>query len=159
MVKRPQASSLVASDIMSAPIVCVGEDDALEDVEQQLVDAQITGVPVVADGRLIGIISRSDFVRLPMLLKAMDEYVADRRYENGMQQQDRQEYNAFRSSLEKLTVGAVMTRKVVTCGADATVSDIAARMVNHHVHRVVVTDDNRPIGIVGSLDLIKLMEH
>ncbi|HEY6130840.1 MAG TPA: CBS domain-containing protein [Halioglobus sp.] len=159
MAARQKKSLITAEDIMTRPVVSVGAQDALAVVEQRLVDAHITGVPVVEDGRLVGIITRSDFVRLPILLKSMDEYVADRRHENGMQQQDRRETKAFRSGLENLKVSDVMTKTVVTCVADTPVSEIAARMVNHHVHRLVVVDGERPIGIVGSLDLVKLMEH
>ena len=153
------SSTIVASDIMTAPVVCVGANESLLNIEQRMIDAQVTGIPVVEDERVVGIITRSDFVRLPILLKAMDEYVADRRYEDGMQQEDRTELKEFRSRLENLPVSAVMTRAVVTCAADSPVGDIAARMISHHVHRLVVVDEQRPIGIIGSLDLVKLMVH
>ena len=159
MAGRRKKSLIVAADIMASPVVSVGAQDTLADVEQRLVDAHITGVPVIEDGHLVGIITRSDFVRLPILLKAMDQYVADCLYENGMQQQDRKETKDFRSRRENLKVSDVMTRAVVTCVADTPVRDIAARMISHHVHRLVVVDGDLPIGIVGSLDLVKLMEH
>ncbi len=151
---KPQ---VVASDIMIAPVVCVGVHETLLNIEQRLVDAHITGMPVVDDDRVVGIITRSDFVRLPVLLKAMDEYVADRLYENGMQQEDRVELKEFRSRMENLPVSAVMTRAVVTCVANSPLSEIAERMISHHVHRLVVVEQQRPIGIIGSLDLVKLM--
>jgi CBS domain-containing protein len=152
-------NTIVAKDVMASPIVCVGAHEGLSDVEQHLIDAYVTGLPVVEKGRLVGIITRSDYVRLPVLLKAYDEYVSDRQHENGMQQQDRAEFHEFRSRLGTLTVHDVMTSKVVTCAEDTPVSEIAAKMLTHHVHRVVVIDQDRPIGIVGSLDLVKLLEH
>jgi CBS domain-containing protein len=151
--------TIIAKDVMTSPVVCVGVNDGLSDVEQCLIDAHVTGLPAVEEGRLVGIITRSDYVRLPILLKAYDEYVSNRRHENGMQQQDRAEFHEFRSRLGTLTVHDVMTSKVVTCTEDTPISDIASKMLNHHVHRVVVVDQDRPIGIVGSLDLVKLLEH
>jgi CBS domain-containing protein len=151
--------TILAQDVMTAPVVCVAAQEQLEAVEQRLMDAHITGLPVVEAGRLVGIVTRSDFVRVPILLKAFDEYVADREYEDGMQQQDRPDYRAFRSSWGTLTVRDVMTRQVVTCAADTPVSEIAASMRSHHVHRLVVVEQERPIGIVGSLDLMRLLEH
>jgi CBS domain-containing protein len=159
MVKFQSGSSIVAKDVMTAPVVCVEPDEGLVAVEQRLIDAHITGLPVVISGELVGIITRSDFVRLPILLKTLDEYVEDRRHENGLQQQFREEFHELMSRLGDLTVGDVMTRNVVTCNADTPVSGIAAKMVSHHVHRVVVVDGTRPIGIVGSLDLVRLLEH
>ena len=151
--------TIVAKDVMASPIVCVDANEELSEVEQRLMDAHVTGLPAVEEGRLVGIITRSDYVRLPILLKAYDEYVSSRRHENGMQQQDRAEFHEFRSRLGTLTVHDVMTSKVVTCTEDTPVSKIVAKMLNHHVHRVVVVDQDRPIGIVGSLDLVKLLEH
>jgi len=150
---------IVAKNVMVSPVICVNTDQALSEVEQRLVDAHVTGLPVVEDGRLAGIITRSDYVRLPILLKSYDEYVSSRQYEEGMQQQEKAEYRTFRSRLETLTVRDVMTSEVVTCTPDTPVTEIVARMLAHHVHRIVVVDQGRPIGIVGSLDLIRLLEQ
>jgi len=152
-------AKLVAKDIMTAPVVCIGAGEILATAQQLLMDAHITGLPVVEDGRLVGIITRSDYVRLPVLLKVFDDYVADRQYENGMQQDDRAELHAFRERLQTLTVHDVMTTAVVTCSADTPISEIAAKMHHHHVHRVVVVERDKPIGIVGSLDLVRLLEQ
>lgn len=150
---------IVAKAVMASPVVCVSVHERLDDVEQRLIDAHVTGLPVVEDGMLIGIITRSDYVRVPILLKAFDEYVVERRYENGMQQEQRDEFHEFRSRLSRLTVRDVMTSKVLTCGADTPVDEIAEKMLNHHVHRVVVVEQGRPVGVVGSLDLVKLLRR
>ena len=152
------SDTAVAKNVMTSPIVCVDTTDRLGDVEQRLVDAHVTGLPVVEGGRLVGIITRSDYVRIPILLKTYDEYVSSRQHENDLQQSDRTDFQGFRSNLEALTVQDVMTRQVVTCTVDAPVKDIVSKMLNHHVHRIVVIDGDRPIGIVGSLDLIKLLQ-
>jgi len=153
------SGTIIANDVMVSPVICVNADQALSEVEQRLVDAHVTGLPVVEEGRLVGIITRSDYVRLPILLKSYDEYVAGRQYEEGMQQQEQAEFRTFRSHLEALTVHDVMTSKVVTCTRDTPVAEITAKMLAHHVHRIVVVDQERPIGIVGSLDLVRLLEQ
>lgn len=152
------SDAIVAKDIMTSPIVCVDANEGLSQVEQRLIDAHVTGLPAVEEGCLVGIITRSDYVRLPILLKTYDEYVSSRQHEIGMQQQEQAESHEFRSRLGTLTVRDVMTSNVVTCAEDALVSEIVAKMLNHHVHRIVVVDQDRPIGIVGSLDLVKLLK-
>jgi CBS domain-containing protein len=48
-----------------------------------------------------------------------------------------------------------MIASVLTVDADAPVRDVARALVEHHVHRLVVTEGERPVGIVSSLDLAR----
>ena len=45
---------------------------------------------------------------------------------------------------------------VLTCGADASLQDVAAIMANHHVHAVVITTtrEDRSIGVVSDMDMV-----
>ena len=52
-----------ARDVMSAPVITVGEDAELADVMTLMVDHNIKRVPVVKSGRIVGIISRADLMR------------------------------------------------------------------------------------------------
>ena len=54
----------VAADVMTAEVVSVGPDTDLADAATLMLDKDVNRLPVVADGRLVGIISRADFVRL-----------------------------------------------------------------------------------------------
>jgi CBS domain-containing protein len=46
---------------------------------------------------------------------------------------------------------------VLTCTPDAPAPQLAEEMVRHHVHRIIVVEDDRPVGIVSSLDLTALV--
>jgi CBS domain-containing protein len=50
-------------DIMSAPVHTVAEDTPLEEIATLLTDRKIKRVPVVREGKLVGIVSRADVVR------------------------------------------------------------------------------------------------
>jgi CBS domain-containing protein len=50
-------------DIMNSPAVCVNEDDDVESVVRILIENKFVRVPVVKNGELVGIISRSDILR------------------------------------------------------------------------------------------------
>ena len=52
------------ADIMSSDVVSVGEDTDAETVAQILISRRVRRVPVVRDGAVVGIVSRSDLVRL-----------------------------------------------------------------------------------------------
>lgn len=50
------------SDLMSAHVLWVAEDDPLSDVVRLMERRHIRRVPVLRDGRLVGIVSRSDLI-------------------------------------------------------------------------------------------------
>lgn len=54
---------LTAKDVMTAPVVTVGEDTALADIASVLERNRIKRVPVVAGGKLVGIVSRSNLLQ------------------------------------------------------------------------------------------------
>lgn len=54
----------VARELMTTAVVSVTEDTSIEDVRHLLVDRRIGRVPVLAGGRLVGIVSRGDVVAL-----------------------------------------------------------------------------------------------
>ncbi len=52
-----------ARDLMSAPVIAVGEETNLREIAQILTTHRIKRVPVVRDGHIVGIVSRADLVR------------------------------------------------------------------------------------------------
>jgi CBS domain-containing protein len=52
-----------ARDVMTAPVVTVGEETDLREVARLLTAHRIKRVPILRDGRVIGIVSRADLVR------------------------------------------------------------------------------------------------
>lgn len=57
-------AGLTAADIMTTSVISVTADTDISDVRQLLVDQRIRRVPVLQDGELVGIVSRSDIVAL-----------------------------------------------------------------------------------------------
>lgn len=110
------------------------ETDAQEALEL-LDDENIGGVPVVTrEGRLAGIVSKTDLVR------AMAE---ERAIAPGQ-----------RAGKLTVRVRDVMTRDVVTANEDETAGEVATRMLDHNIHRVVVVRRGEIVGIVSSMDLL-----
>lgn len=60
---RVNASGRTARDIMTAPVVTVSETTALGEIARLLAIHHIKRVPVLRDGRLVGIVSRADLLR------------------------------------------------------------------------------------------------
>ena len=55
-------------------------------------------------------------------------------------------------------VSAIMTDRVLTVPAYDDVSTAARVMRNHEIHRVIVTDEQRVIGVLSAFDLLQLVE-
>ncbi len=56
-------SGQVARDVMSGTVVTVGEDTDVGEIARLLASYRIKRVPVVDDGRIVGIVSRADLLR------------------------------------------------------------------------------------------------
>lgn len=87
-----------ARDVMSGPVVTVLEDTELAEIARLLAEYRIKRVPVIRDGRLVGIVSRADLLRalvhdqapapaprrdgfLPRALASLDEHFGHHRQE------------------------------------------------------------------------------
>ena len=63
---------VTAEEIMSKPAVTINPDTHIDDLSDLIVKRRLNPIPVVEGGRLVGIVSRSDIVRL-MADEAEDE--------------------------------------------------------------------------------------
>jgi len=55
-------------------------------------------------------------------------------------------------------ISSIMTEKVYTVAQYDDVSTAARVMRNHKIHRVIVTHEQRVVGVLSSFDLLKLVE-
>ncbi len=119
-------------DLMTTDVIRVSPDTRIKEAARLMFRHRVSGLPVVdADGRLSGIITEADFLRMEV---ARDE--AD----------DPQPVE---------TVGEVMSGGVVTIAPDAEITDAAKTMVVQDVKRLpVVDEDNKMLGIISRLDVV-----
>jgi CBS domain-containing protein len=57
----------------------------------------------------------------------------------------------------ELTVADIMTPEVYTVNEETPVSEIAEAMIANHVHRLLVTREDRVVGIISTSDLLGLL--
>ena len=155
-------SKITASEIMGRNLISARPDQRLSDLEKLLVNHNISGVPVIDGTRMVGVVSRSDITRVQVLGELLDSQIADELHwdetqADGFRHADGEKFESFQDRMKKFKVRDVMRSQVVTCSPDAPVSEIARLLVQHHIHRVIVTDGDRPVGIISSLDLAKLL--
>jgi CBS domain-containing protein len=153
---------LTAGDVMKASLVCVTPDQKLEEAEHTLVERHVGGLPVVADNRLVGVISRSDITRARVLADSIegqiiDELHWDEQHGDGFQHAEPERFVSLRQRIDSCRVKDVMRTQVVSCLRQTPIQEVAAMMVRNHVHRVIVVEGERPVGVISSLDLVELL--
>jgi CBS domain-containing protein len=150
------------TEYMTADVVTATPSMTLKQVDQLLLKNGITGMPVVDDGMLVGVVSQSDIVRtiydeqlhaqrvsdiyqspFPIPIAAIEELSSQNR--------------KISDHIVSTTVKEVMSPVPVTVEMDIAISEVARLMVTERIHRVLVTDRGRLVGIVSALDLVNAM--
>jgi len=142
--------NLTAADLMSASVVMIPEEMSLQGAAHLLAQAHVSGVPVVNyEGRCVGVLSSTDFVRW-----------VDKRRPGVRSAEDRSTFCKVWQIVDpcQLPEDAVhnyMTLDVVLVAPNTTIGAVARMMIDAHIHRVIVADHRgRPAGIVSSMDVL-----
>ncbi len=152
---------VVAADLMQRDIVAIAPDDTLREALELMTENHITGLPVM-DGKshCVGLITASDILNY-------EEEHANNSAENGSaqfydpetQQWETVPFSAF--GLEEfgdVRVRDVMTRELVWVDRGTSLKEVARRMIDERVHRVLVMDKQCCLyGILSSYDFVRVV--
>lgn len=135
-------------DVMSRDVISVPSDTALKDLAALLSERRISGVPVVDDGKVVGVVSEGD-----VLMKQVGRPISRRRPLDWIfgEQQDPEEVRRRMAS----TVGEAMSSPATTIDADRSLREAAAKMVDAKVNRLPVVEDGKLVGILTRADLVR----
>jgi CBS domain-containing protein len=148
-----------AADFMHRDVACARPDQSLEELASFLTEEDVHGAPVVGDdGKLIGIVSRSDVVRAMAESQEDQQPQADPDAEAGLG--DGTEDGPLAPTpapRSAITAREIMSSQVVTSAPAATPGQIADLMADHKIHRVVILDHGKVVGLVSISDLLPLI--
>ena len=153
-------SELRARDIMTSDIVSVAETATVRELVALLQEHEISGVPVVnARGKITGVVSVSDVAASSGGGGSIGPEVASPEfYVHGWEDKlNPDDLRQLHIEDEGLLVSDIMTPRVYTVKGDAPISEVARTMVDGHVHRLLVEEGGEPVGIVSTLDLLRLL--
>lgn len=147
---------ITAADLMNPEVLTVPGEMTVRDLARFLVDNDITGAPVEDDaGRLIGVVSVFDIARL--LGEDEDDFELEEPDEppaNGAGDDDGLDDGG---EDDDLLVEDIMTPSVWSVPEEATVPEVATLMLKEHLHRLIVTRADEPVGIISTSDLLGLL--
>jgi CBS domain-containing membrane protein len=144
--------TLTAADLMSTDVTAIPEHMSLRAAARVLAQFDVSGAPVVDEcGRCIGVLSAHDFV--VWAEQAQGTVRADRTHADGGPHSAWQMTDVNVLPVDE--VGQFMTRNPVTVGPGTAVGELARKMRDAHIHRIIVVDgEGRPVGIVSSTDVL-----
>lgn len=147
-------------DVMETELRTIGTKVPLAELERELIEQRVSGFPVVEGGQLVGVVSRSDIVRIIDVERSYDEHISDyyrmlsTADADQAQQAEVEEGARVGARLEGLTVADAMIKTVITTEPDADLVQVAKLMVDRGIHRLPVSEGGQLVGIVTSLDLV-----
>jgi CBS domain-containing protein len=136
------------SDVMSTTLISVSPDMPLRDVARLLSEHRISGVPVIDDGRCLGVVSEAD-----LLVKQLGRPIS-RRLPIEWIIGERHDADELRRRAAT-TAREAMSAPAVTIEAHRPVREAAAIMVDRGVNRLPVVRDGQVTGIVTRSDLVR----
>jgi CBS domain-containing protein len=143
------------SELMNPDVVSARPDMTVSEVRNLLATRGISGAPVVDDsGRILGVVSLSDLVR--QTEQRTTEGESGRFFTNVNEYQDL--VNLPRD-LSDAPVESVMNKEVYSVPRDASAAAGASIMRERKIHRLLVTDEGLLVGVVTSLDLLRVVEE
>jgi CBS domain-containing protein len=153
--KSPTPNVVLCGDVMTRDVITVSPECTLSELCRVLAEDDISGAPVVDHrGDLIGIVSKTDVLRdllsgrlVPGLPRATLNFLGLAEAMSGAAEDSEDE-----------TFGQVadfMTDEVETVTPDTPITEAARAMTSNRIHRLIVVDQGKVVGIITSLDLLK----
>lgn len=144
---------MVAKDIMSKPVISVAPETPVSEVAALLSEHRISGVPVLEDGRLVGVVNEMDLLHRQEL--GTDNVPAPGPWWVRLFLADEAPLRYVKSHAIKAK--DIMTREVVSVVQSTALSQIAALFDSRPIGRVVVVRDQNVIGIITRANLVQAL--
>ena len=142
LVDTRAVEGVAVREFMTPNPQCVAEDDTVEHAVQIMRSLGERSVPVVDKNRhLKGVVGLKDVVELFARPKVREHYGE----------------RAGREEKVGLEVKGVMRYPPYTVGPDADVHHAAELMAKNHISSIIVTENDEPVGIITSQDLMQFL--
>jgi CBS domain-containing protein len=143
---------MLAKEIMTKEVLTVSPQTSVQEVAKLLIEHKISGVPVVEEGKLVGIVSEGDLIikdtnlHIPSVINVLGSIIY---LENPKKLEE---------EIKKITaveVKDLMTKEVFTVQEDSDISEVATLMAEKRINRVPVVKGEEIVGIISRGDIVK----
>ncbi len=147
----------LARDLMKKDLVTILSNESIDTLAALLDEEEVHGVPVVdAEGRPVGVVGRTDIARAVAEQAEEGPSRPPTRVATVEGSLDLEEIEPPRPQGETVEgrVADIMSDRIVRASESATAGELARLMLKEGVHRVLITDGRRLVGLVSATDLL-----
>jgi CBS domain-containing protein len=147
---------MTARDIMTTDVQVVRDTQTVIEAAQLFRDGHFGGAPVVTEkGKLVGIVTNTDISGVLLERQLYDLLAADVTHELV----EPSVKDAFVDDMAGDLIGHVMTPSPISASPDTPVAELAAMMLEHQIHRLIIVEGKNVAGMVSSMDVLKYFVH
>ena len=117
------------SEVMTAPVVCASPDSSAHDILKKLENCNFTGLPIVDDKAILGIVSEKDIIQLFLQGK----------------------------NLRSILAKDFMERNIITADKNSYVLPSVKALIENQILRLPITYQGRLVGILTRHDILKII--
>jgi CBS domain-containing protein len=146
-------------DVMNKDVIICAPDDTLGHLADMFKKNHISGIPVVDKGKVVGLVSETDLIKLFKTPDYSNDLWLPSPFEiieipirNLVKLE---ETKKFFDNMKLRPVKDIMTKTVHAISSDEELEDASTMMVKHDVNRLPVIDNGKLVGIVARSDIIK----
>ncbi|HIH44377.1 MAG TPA: CBS domain-containing protein [Candidatus Methanoperedenaceae archaeon] len=146
-------------DVMTSAVVTCSPEDSISDVARLMKKYSVSGIPVVEGGKLVGLVSESDLLKLLKVPEGSRNLWLPSPFElielpiRGVLEWEK--LREFLDGIEMKKAGDIMVKKVYSVSSDDAIETAADVMVRHRINRLPVVDAGRLVGIVAREDIVR----
>lgn len=141
------------SDVMSRKVVSVSPEESFSGAVRKLSSRNITGMPVVSGGKVVGVVTQSDIIRSLDVFSRIND-ASDAAAVRKLLKDADVSKDAVRK-VRNRKVKDIMSRKIVTVDGGKSIYE-AAKLINRNsIDRLPVVSGGRLVGIITKKDLIR----
>jgi CBS domain-containing protein len=150
----------IAGELMRANPVSLRADASIHEALILFTEKGFTAAPVIDDsGRPVGVLSQSDIIVHDREKVVYATSVPEFYHESDLHTSSGERLKGFQVEVvDRTTVRDLMTPAVFAVTLDTPSSQVIAKMLAMHIHRLFVVDaDNTLVGVISALDVLRYL--
>jgi predicted transcriptional regulator len=151
-----------AADIMTPDILTVYEGWTIHRLAEFFIKRQISAAPVIAsDHELVGVVSVADVFQFNAMNEDDKGHLLRNHYRDscGTEIPEEDLRSWVKDAEKNCTVHRIMVPEVITVDQRASLYQVSETLLKHHIHRVFVTENNKLVGVITSMDVLRAMHQ